>query len=472
MIELMRLPVVEQARLVRSGEVSAAEMVEAAIAAIEALNPALNAVVLPMFDIARRAVRELPDAAPLRGVPILLKDLLAEYAGAPITEGTRFLSGYVSPRDSELVRRFKRAGLVCVGRTNVPEFASKPTTEPELYGPTRNPWDRRRSPGGSSGGSAAAVAAGMVAVAHANDGGGSTRGPAAWCGLVGLKGTRGRNPLGPTYGDIGAAGLISEHVVTRTVLDTAVLLDVTAGADAGAPYFPPPPTRAYAAEVGAPVGRLRIAFSDTPVTATPVHADCREAVREAAALCESLGHHVEEAKPRVDASAFGEWFTVIWLAMVAWMIRDWSARTGREPTPEQFERHTWKMYTIGESQKASDLLLSIDAMHRFAREVAPFFDIYDLWLTPTQTEPPPPLGYFDFDPAHPQQATERMGNIPRFTAFANATGQPAISLPLHWNAGGLPVGVQFIGRYGDEAGLLRIAAQLEAARPWAARWPG
>ncbi len=471
MIELMRRTVVEQARLVRSGEVTAAEMVEAAITAIEALNPALNAVVLPMFEIARKAVHRVPADAPLAGVPLLLKDLLAEYAGAPITEGTRFLQGYVSPRDSELVRRFKRAGLVVVGRTNCPEFASKPTSEPELYGPARNPWDPSRTPGGSSGGAAAAVAAGMVAVAHANDGGGSTRGPAAFCGLVGLKPTRGRNPLGPAYGDIGAAGLICEHVVTRTVLDTAVMLDVTAGADVGAPYFPPPPQRAFAAEVGAPVGRLRIAFSDTPVTDTPVHADCRRAVRDAAALCESLGHHVEEAKPQVDATRFGEWFTTIWLAMVAWMIRDWSARTGREPSPEYFERHTWKMYSVGEACKAADLLLAIDAMHRFAREAAPFFDTYDVWLTPTQTEPPPPLGYFNFNPAHPHQATERMENLPRFTAFANVTGQPAISLPLHWNTDGLPIGVQFIGRYGDEAGLLRLAAQLETARPWAARWP-
>ncbi|MGR8918213.1 MAG: amidase, partial [Gammaproteobacteria bacterium] len=240
---LMRRPLAEQAALVRSGEVSAGELVEAAIHEIERLNPALNAVVLPMFDLARDAVAALRGDEPFAGVPMLLKDVIAEYAGAPLTEGSRFLQGYVSPHDSELVARYRRAGFIVCGKTNAPEFASKPTTEPELYGPTRNPWDPSRSPGGSSGGAGAAVAAGMVAVAHANDGGGSTRVPAACCGLVGLKTTRGRNPLGPDYGDLGAAGLISEHVVTRTVLDNALMLDVTAGADPGAPYFPPPPAR-------------------------------------------------------------------------------------------------------------------------------------------------------------------------------------------------------------------------------------
>ncbi len=471
MLELMRLSVAEQARLIRQGEVSPAEMLEAAIAAIEKFNPQLNAVVLPMYDIARQAIKTLRGDEPFGGVPLLLKDMCAEYGGTPLTEGSRFLKGYISPHDSELVARYRRAGFIVVGKTNSPEFASKPTTEPELYGATRNPWDLTRSPGGSSGGAGAAVAAGMVAVAHANDGGGSTRLPASVCGLVGLKATRGRNPLGPDYGDVGGAGLLSEHVVTRSVLDSALLLDVTAGADLGAPHFPPPPLRSFASEVGVDPGRLRIAFSTQPITPTPVHADCQNGVRDIAALCASLGHHVEEAKPQVDGEHFNEFFTTIWLGMVTWMIRDWSARLGRTPSPDYFEKHTWKMFEFGQQLRAADFLKAVHDMQRFAREVAPFFQKYDVWLTPTIPEPPVPLGYFDFDRNAPHQATERMESFPRFTAIANVTGQPAISLPLCWNEAGLPIGMQLMSRFGDEATLFRLSAQLEGARPWAAHRP-
>ena len=471
MSELMRKTMAEQAALVKSGEVSAAELVEAAITAIETLNPKINAVVIPMFDLAREAVSGLRGDEAFSGVPMLLKDVVAEYAGSPMTEGSRFLEGYISPRDSELVARYRRAGFIVCGKTNSPEFASKPTTEPELYGATKNPWDLTRSPGGSSGGAGASVASGMVSVSHANDGGGSTRVPAAACGLVGLKGTRGRNPSGPDYGDIGAHGLLSEHVVTRTVLDNALMLDVTAGPDVGAPHYPPPPARPFAEEVGADPGRLRIAFSDDPVQSTEVDADCKVAVREIAKLCEDLGHHVEEAKPIVDADKYGKFFTTIWVGMVAWMIRDWERRTGRKPEPELFERHTWKMYSIDAKTHPSDFILAMHDMHLFAREIAPFFETYDVLLTPTLTRPPPPLGWFDFDPKHPHQATERMEQFPRFTMIGNITGQPAISLPLCWNDAGLPIGIHLMGRYGDEATLFRIASQLETAKPWAHRWP-
>jgi len=471
MRDLMRRTMAEQAALIRSGEVSAAEMVEAAIAEIERLNPRLNAVVIPMFEQARAALAELREEQPFAGVPMLLKDVLAEYAGAPMTEGSRFLQGYVSPRDSELTARYRRAGFIVCGKTNSPEFASKPTTEPELYGPSRNPWDLERTPGGSSGGSGAAVAAGMVSVAHANDGGGSTRIPAALCGLVGLKGTRGRNPLGPEYGDIGGAGLISEHVVTRTVMDSALMLDVTAGADPGAPYFPPPPQRPFAAEVGAEPGRLRIAFSAAPCLPVAVDPACERGLREIAALCESLGHDVEEARPEVSTEHFQDAFTTVWLGMVGWMVKDWQARTGRTPGPHSFERHTAKMLAYDASRNPSDYVLALNELQRFSRQAAPFFARYDVWLTPTAPGPAPPLGWFDYDPSAPHQATERMEQFPRFTAFANVTGQPAISLPLCWSKDGLPIGMQFIGRYADEATLFRLAAQLESARPWAHRWP-
>ncbi|HMM76336.1 MAG TPA: amidase [Gammaproteobacteria bacterium] len=470
MESLMRASATEQAALVRRGEVSAAELLEASIAAIERHNPRINAVVLPLFERAREELRTLDRAAPFAGVPLLLKDFLAEYAGTRLTDGSRFLSSYVSREDSELVARYRRAGFVIVGKTNTPEFASKPTTEPELYGATVNPWRAGYSAGGSSGGSAAAVAAGMAAVAHANDGGGSIRCPASWCGVVGLKPTRGRNPLGPAYGDIGA-GLICEHVVAHTVLDSAAILDCTAGADLGAPYVAPPPRRPFAAEVGADPGRLRIAFSLAPVVAAPVHEECRRAVREAARRCAALGHHVEEASPQVSAEHFTEIFTTLWLAMVAWAVRDWSRRIGRESTPQDFEAHTWKMYTLDAARRPSDLFLAIQDMQRMAREIAPFFTHYDVWLTPTTTQPPQPNGWFDFDAAQPKQATQRIGDVPKFTAIANMTGQPAISLPLHWTPDGLPVGVQLVGRYGDEATILRLAAQLEADAPWRQRVP-
>ena len=468
--ELMRKSFCEQAALVRDKQVSAKELTEAAITEIERLNPQLNAVTIPLFDYALDQVKALQGNEPYAGVPFLLKDMIAELAGTELTEGSRFLQGYISPHDSELVARYRRAGMIFVGKTNTPEYASKPTTEPLMYGPTKNPWDKSLSPAGSSGGSGAAVAAGMVSAGHANDGGGSIRLPAAWNGLVGLKPTRGRNPLGPDYGDL-AAGLVCEHVVTRTVADNAALLDITHGPQAGDPYLLPTPKKSFLEETQTEPGQLRIAFSDSPITPTAVHEDCCKAVREIATLCADLGHHVEEAKPAVEAPAFNEFFTSIWLAMVAWAIRDWSRRTGRKPRKEDFEPHTWKMYSLDEQRHPSDLLLAVQDMHKFARDVAPFFDHYDIWLTPTSTEPPQALGYFDSDPNFPRRATERMEKVPRFTAVANVTGQPAISLPLCWNQQGLPIGVQLIGRFADEASLFRLAAQLESAQNWHHRWP-
>jgi amidase len=470
MQDLMRLDAIAQAELVRSGEVQPIELVEAAIAKIERLNPKLNAVVTPMFETARDVARgPLPDG-PLSGVPLLLKDLLAEYAGAPMAEGSRYLKDYVSPHDSELVARYKRAGLVVVGKTNTPEFGLKPTTEPELFGPTRNPWNLGHTPGGSSGGSAAAVAAGMVAVAHANDGGGSIRGPASWCGLVGLKPTRGRNPLGPDYGDF-IGGLVAEHVVTRSVRDSAVILDATAGPDLGAPYVTAPPARPFADEVGADPGRLKIAFSTRSIHGHEPDPACAAAVQGAARLCASLGHDVVEDVPNVDGAQLTPLFGVLWAAFGAWTIRDWEARTGRTATPDQFEKHTWVMSETDKRLRASDLALATQNLQRFARTVAPFFEAHDLWLTPTMNTPPPPLGFFDHDKSARARARERMETSAYYTALCNVTGQPAISLPLHWTDDGLPVGVQLIARFGDEATLFRLAAQLETAQPWADRWP-
>lgn len=470
MQDVMRLDAVAQAELVRTGEVQPIELVDAAIAKIEKLNPRLNAVVTPMFETAREVAQgPLPDG-PLKGVPFLLKDLLAEYAGAPMTEGSRYLTDYVSAHDSELVARYRRAGLVVVGKTNTPEFGLKPTTEPELFGPTRNPWNTDHTPGGSSGGSAAAVAAGMVAAAHANDGGGSIRGPASWCGLVGLKPTRGRNPLGPDYGEM-IGGLVAEHVVTRSVRDSAAILDATAGGDPGAPYVTASPARPFLDEVGVDPGRLKIAFSARSIHGHDPDPACADAVVQAANLCESLGHDVVEDVPEVDGASLTPLFGTLWASFGAWTIRDWEARTGRTATPEQFEKHTWLMSETDKRLRGSDLAMAMQNLQRFARTVAPFFERYDVWLTPTMNTPPPPLGFFDHVKDDRSRARVRMEAAAYYTSMCNVTGQPAISLPLHQTDDGLPVGVHLIGRFGDEATLFRLSSQLEAAQPWADRWP-
>ncbi|MFQ5899590.1 MAG: amidase [Candidatus Methylomirabilia bacterium] len=459
-----------QAELVRRKEVKAIELVEAAIDRIECLNPTLNAVVTPMYELARKAVSSpLPDG-PFAGVPFLLKDLAAEYAGVRLTEGSAFLADHISDHDSELVRRHRRAGLIVAGKTNTPEFGILPTAEPRLFGASRNPWDTSRTTGGSSGGSAAAVAAGLVPMAHANDGGGSIRIPASCCGLFGLKPTRARNPLGPDYGDV-FSGLIAEHAVTCSVRDSAALLDATSGPDLGDPYRAPPPTRPFLQEVGADPGRLRIAFTTVAPTGVPVHADCLTAVREAAALCSELGHEVVEAAPTVDGGLLTRGFITLWSAGCAWGIDDWARRTGRTPAPDQFEPLTWALYERGRQNSAPAYLLALQDLQRLARDIAHFFVHYDVWLTPTLAEPPPPLGTFDSPPGNPLQGLRRSGAFAPFTAICNATGQPAMSVPLFWNAGGLPVGTHFIGRFGDEATLFRLAGQLEAARPWASRRP-
>jgi len=460
-----------QAGLVRAGAVSPLELVEAAIARIERLNPVLNAVIVPLFEQARAAATgPLPDG-PFKGVPFLLKDLFAELAGTPLSEGSAFLHGhYVSAVDSEIVRRFKAAGLIVLGKTNTPEFGSLPTTEPAAFGATRNPWDLDRSPGGSSGGSAAAVAAGMVAMAHANDGGGSIRVPASCCGLVGLKPTRGRISLGPHYGDAGN-GIVSEFVVTRSVRDSATLLDAIAGPALGDPYFATPPTMPYEQEIAAKPAPLRVALSTTPLSGRPADPDCMAAATAAAALCQSLGHEVEEATPTLDGVAIMRDFAAVWIGFQGWAIADWARRTGRPPVREAFETGTWATYQASRRQTAAEYLSAVQDLQAASRAVATFMTGYDVWLTPTLAVPPLPLGVFRYTPETRTAFLENIAASVGFTEICNITGQPALSLPLHANAAGMPIGVQLIGRYGDEATLLRLAAALEAAAPWAARRP-
>lgn len=471
MDDFAHLDATAQAELVRRGEVTARELVEAAIARMERLNPALNAVVTPMYELARAAAAgPLPDG-PFAGVPFLLKDLGAAYAGVRWTSGSAFLRDFVPDEDSELVARLKRAGLIIVGRTNTPEFGLRATTEPALFGACHNPWDLSRTPGGSSGGSAAAVAAGLVPMAHANDGGGSIRIPASCCGLFGLKPTRARNPLGPDFGDAGW-NLAVEHAVTRSVRDSAALLDATAGpraGDLGAPYWAPRPARPFLQEVGADPGRLRIAFTSAAPIDVPVHPDCAAAVRDAAALCAELGHEVVEAAPAIDGPTWAEAFTTAFSAGCAATVDRWALRIGRTPTAEDFEPFTWALQQKGRGYSAAGYIHAQQRLQLGALEVARFFRDYDLWLTPTLAEPPVPLGTFDPSPEDPLRSFDRGMEFCPFTPIANVTGQPAMSVPLFWNAEGLPVGSHFLARFGHEATLFRLAAQLEAARPWAGR---
>jgi amidase len=459
-----------QAELVAKGKASPEELLDAALARAERLNPELNAIIRPMEAEARAAIKAgLPDG-PLKGVPFLLKDLAAEYAGVAMSEGSRFLGEHnVANEDQELTRRFKSAGLVIFGKTNTPEFGLLPTTEPELFGPTHNPWDPTRTPGGSSGGSAAAVASGLVPAAHANDGGGSIRIPASCCGVFGLKPSRGRNSLAPHYGDV-ASGIVAEHVVTRSVRDSAALLDATAGPATGDPYWAPPPERPFAQEVGADPGALRIALSTKPINGVPVDPDCVAAAEDAAALCAELGHHVEEATPDFDP-ALGETFSQVWVGFLGWAVDDWSRRMGRTPREGDFEPWTARMLEVSREQSTADYLLAVQDVQAAGRTLARFLQTYDLMLTPTVASPPMPLGSFDYVDGNRARARESVFALAAFTPLCNVAGNPAMSVPLFWTAAGLPVGAHFIGRAADEATLFRIAAQLEEARPWADKRP-
>lgn len=468
--DLTWLDATAQADLVRRKEVSAIELVEAAIERVERVNPALNAVVTPMYDEARAAAKGKLHEGPFTGVPFLLKDLQAAYAGVRMTSGATFTRDFVPDHDSELVARAKRSGLVILGKTNTPEFGLMVSTEPRLFGPARNPWDTGRTTGGSSGGSAAAVAAGLVPMAHGGDGGGSIRIPASCCGLFGLKPTRARNPSGPDHGDV-ISGIVVEHAITRSVRDSAALLDATSGPDAGDPYWAPPPARPFLKEVGADPGRLRIAFSTAPITGGPVHDDCINAVREAAHLCAELGHEVEEAAPEVSVERLILGLGTLWAAGCAWTIDQMGLLTGQEPTADRFEPNTWLLYDMGRQQSASAYLGALTAIQGIARDISRFHVRYDIWLTPTLSEPPVPLGTFASQPDNPMQGLLRAGDFAAFTTICNLTGQPAMSVPLFWNNNGLPVGSQFIGRFGDEATLFRLAAQLEEAKPWSGRRP-
>ena len=357
-----------------------------------------------------------------------------------------------------------------LGKTNTSEFGLLPTTEPEHFGPTRNPWNTDLGSGGSSGGSAAAVATGLVPAAHASDGGGSIRIPASCCGVVGLKPTRGRTTYAPDVGDV-AGGILCDHVVTRSVRDSAAILENTAGPCPGEPNIAPAPVRPYTEEIGRDPGCLRIGFGTVALNGEQAHSDCVEATLNTARLCESLGHDVEELSPQVDSGLLFKSFGRVMTAYLGWTIKKWALQTGREPVEDAFEAATWRMYQHSLSQTGGDYLLDWQGLQKCCRQFAGFFNSCDVWLTPTLVKPPVPIGYFSYSHETRMQHIERLGHFTGFTMIANASGHPAISLPLHWNEENLPIGVQITGRFGDEATLLRLSSQLEQAQPWSQRRP-
>lgn len=460
------------AELVRSRQVSPAELADLARRAIDAVNPQINAIVASIDDWEAR-LAAAPKDGPFSGVPFLIKDLVLHTKGAPCDMGSRLIKGrFVSPHDTDLAARFWRAGLVLLGRTNTPEMGFNSSTEPVLYGPTRNPWDPSRSSGGSSGGSAAAVAAGIVPVAHANDGGGSIRIPAANCGLVGLKPTRGRTPVGPEFGE-PLHGMGIEFAVTRTVRDAAALLDAVEGPAPGDRFVIPRPARPYLAEVGALTGKLRVGVTTTGVSPATVDPAVRAVLDRTAKLLESMGHHVDEAAPSFDPTLFHTANFTYWCGFLAGGVAGASQMLGVTPTNENLEAATWACYQQGTRFSMLDVEMADTLANMVCRSVAPFFEQYDILLSPVLPAPPIPLGVLDQnDPSRDARGWyDFVFQHAPYTALSNLTGQPAISLPLGESPDGLPIGMQLTTRYGGEDLLFRLSAALEQAAPWSNRRP-
>lgn len=465
--EYTRLDGLGIAELVRRGKVSASEVLEAALARADACEPRINALSQRFDARAWAATAVVPDG-PFRGVPFLLKDLHAGLTGTPTRNGSAFFADYL-PEQTELVNRYLAAGLLIFGKTTTPELGLNASTEPRTTGATRNPWNLAKIAGGSSGGAAAAVAAGIVPLAHATDGGGSIRIPASCCGVFGLKPTRVRNPAGPARGE-GWRGMSAEHVVSRSVRDSAAALDVSCGPDIGAPYWAVPPHRPYLEELQQPAGRLKIGFTTATFTGAAIDPACAAAVTDAAQLAAGLGHAVEEVAPRFDFDAVRQAFRVVAAATTMALVRKRAAALGRDPSAADFEPVTWAFIGGANSLSAVDYADAVATLHRTGRAIGHFFTEWDVLLTPTMARPPCDLGQLSMmNPSMDNYIANLNGYTP-FTMLFNASGNPAMSTPLYWSEG-LPIGTQWVGRYGDEASLFRLAAQLEAARPWAARRP-
>ncbi len=473
--DLAHLDCTAQAELVRSGQASPLELVDAAIERLEKVNPQLNAAIHPLYDRARERARGDLEDGPFRGVPFVMKDLVSANAGDPVHSGMRVMKeiDFHAPADSYLAAKFKAAGLITIAKTNTPEWGLAATTEPEIYGATRNPWDPERSPGGSSGGSAAAVAARVVAAGHGGDGGGSLRIPASECGIVGLKPTRGRISGGPEHGE-SWHGFATEGVMTRSVRDMARFLDVMAGRMPGDPHSPAPPALPYDVLTQRNPGALRIGvFAALPWGRGAAHPDCVAAVATAAALLEGVGHRVDEEHPAAyDEPDFFEHFSRVVHAHSARTLDAIADALGRELGADAVESYTWHFIEVGRGVSAAEYLASMDWVHAFGRRMAEFWaGGFDLLLTPTIGEPPPTLGQLTNASEDPEKVWARNLEAIPYTPAQNASGQPAISLPLHWNDAGLPIGIQLVADFGREDLLLQVTRQLEAAQPWAERLP-
>ncbi len=473
-----QLDALAQAELVRTGEVASAALVDAALAAVDATNGATNAVIHRRDTAARsEAALVRPGDQPLAGVPIVVKDLDGTLAGEPYHAGSEHLKrhGYVATDTSWLFSRLVDAGCVIVGKSNTPELGLIPSTEPVAYGPTHNPWDPSRSPGGSSGGSAAAVASGVVPIGHAGDGGGSIRIPAAMCGLVGLKPSRGRVSLGPVE-TVGWDGLVQRLAVTRSVRDTAAVLDIVSGPRTSDPYWAAPPVRPYAHEVGAPVETLRVGWTTDAGDGSVVEPEVRDAVLAAVALLDGLGHRVGQAEgaPSSDAALVEEMTThflgawPVWTAQIMDQFEQW---TGVAPSADTVEAHTWALAELGRATAAPAFGASVEGLRRLSRRVVAWWDDADILVTPTVGGLAPVLGQFGPEPENPLAGVFAASWIVAFTVAFNITGQPAISLPLGQSSSGIPIGVQLVAAPGRDDVLIRLAAQIEQAAPWADRRP-
>lgn len=479
------------ADLVRKKEISSVEICEEAIRRAEAVNPKINAIIRPLYDLARKTAKDLKPDAPFSGVPFLLKDAHHALKGVAMACGSEALTDFIPEHDAEIVRRFKKAGVVILGKTNTPEFKLAYVTEPKAFGPTRNPWNPEYSSGGSSGGSAAAVAARIVPLASATDEGGSIRVPASYCGLFGLKPSRGRNPVGPDFSEEWD-GMSASHVLTHSVRDSAAMLDAVSGPEEGASYTIAKPIRPFLDEINREPGQLRIAFNTESAYGKKVHPECVKAVEETARLLESFGHYVEEAVPSyTEEEVAFNWFIVLMGHVVA-LIDEIALRYGRTVVTRKIELRNLASYKMGLSLTADEFVQAKHKWLQLGSDMAQFLRTYHMILIPTLGEPPVPVG--SQRPGKTDQLTMKLiiswvgklilgnsrvkkfalnepiqklmrGQMP-FTLIANITGQPAMSVPLHWTEDGLPCGVQFIGRFGDEASLLRLAAQLEKAQPW------